>query len=644
MLIFNHKKEFLGIDDEDLKHLGLNSLTQLLSECTNFADLFVKKPGYIHNFKNFEWIDFVLHAEAEESKAIVHVRDKSFSCNIVIDTFYLTKDPSEVAFRIKLQQIRELNALEGAEIAKEVAANPRPKGVAPVAINENTLETPKEVDEPLVVDIAEKADVLPSFDEAETTVLQTADPYDVAQETTFDPYAKETLNVDEDVFSATPTPFTPEDNLDVFKDEEPFKEIPKEIIEVEKSPEIQPMLGDYINKEDDPYLNDLKVPEDYKYNPNVAAEELGLPVDLIEEFIGDFIQQSYEFKDELHTANTKEDLDEVKILSHKLKGVAANLRIEDAFEVLAIINTSDSSAEIEAHLKHFYVMIAKLEGKDTTQEIASIMQNAANEDNTDSTESLDEIDLSIQEENTSIEELEEVIAPIETPLESFENTTNNDENEDEDIYDFDFNTHNESKEEEVELPPMPTLDDNEEEDIYSFDLSNQSSSSDESDDLYDVGLKQPEDGPLLVMEEELNKNNKEDNFLSSFDDEDSFSSSDVLSTPEEEFSVPEAPAVVATINYDTALASAEIGLPQALVVELINDFKIDVNETKESFQEAIDASDTRSWQSIALKHKGVADNLRIIELAPTILAILKADNAQDAQTKITELYGLVEQL
>ena len=644
MLIFNHKKEFLGIDDEDLKHLGLNSLTQLLSECTNFADLFVKKPGYIHNFKNFEWIDFVLHAEAEESKAIVHVRDKSFSCNIVIDTFYLTKDPSEVAFRIKLQQIRELNALEGAEIAKEVAANPRPKGVAPVAINENTLETPKEVDEPLVVDIAEKADVLPSFDEAETTVLQTADPYDVAQETTFDPYAKETLNVDEDVFSATPTPFTPEDNLDVFKDEEPFKEIPKEIIEVEKSPEIQPMLGDYINKEDDPYLNDLKVPEDYKYNPNVAAEELGLPVDLIEEFIGDFIQQSYEFKDELHTANTKEDLDEVKILSHKLKGVAANLRIEDAFEVLAIINASDSSAEIEAHLKHFYVMIAKLEGKDTTQEIASIMQNAANEDNTDSTESLDEIDLSIQEENTSIEELEEVIAPIETPLESFENTTNNDENEDEDIYDFDFNTHNESKEEEVELPPMPTLDDNEEEDIYSFDLSNQSSSSDESDDLYDVGLKQPEDGPLLVMEEELNKNNKEDNFLSSFDDEDSFSSSDVLSTPEEEFSVPEAPAVVATINYDTALASAEIGLPQALVVELINDFKIDVNETKESFQEAIDASDTRSWQSIALKHKGVADNLRIIELAPTILAILKADNAQDAQTKITELYGLVEQL
>ena len=641
MLIFNHKKEFLGIDDEDLKHLGLNSLTQLLSECTNFADLFVKKPGYIHNFKNFEWIDFVLHAEAEESKAIVHVRDKSFSCNIVIDTFYLTKDPSEVAFRIKLQQIRELNALEGAEIAKEVAANPRPKGVAPVAINENTLETPKEVNEPLVVDIAEKPDVLPSFDEAETTVLQTADPYDVAQETTFDPYAKETLNVDEDVFSATPTPFIPEDNLDVFKDEEPFKEIPKEIIEVEKSPEIQPMLGDYINKEDDPYLNDLKVPEDYKYNPNVAAEELGLPVDLIEEFIGDFIQQSYEFKDELHTANTKEDLDEVKILSHKLKGVAANLRIEDAFEVLAIINTSDSSAEIEAHLKHFYVMIAKLEGKDTTQEIASIMQNASNEDNTDSTESLDEIDLSIQEENSSVEELEEAIAPIETPLESFENTTNNDE--DEDIYDFDFNTHNESKEEEVELPPMPTLDDDEE-DIYSFDLSNQSSSSDESDDLYDVGLKQPEDGPLLVMEEELNKNNKEDNFLSSFDDEDSFSSSDVLSTPEEEFSVPEAPAVVATINYDTALASAEIGLPQALVVELINDFKIDVNETKESFQEAIDASDTRSWQSIALKHKGVADNLRIIELAPTILAILKADNAQDAQTKITELYGLVEQL
>ncbi len=644
MLIFNHKKEFLGIDEEDLKNLGLNSLAQLLSECTNFADLFVKKPGYIHNFKNFEWIDFVLHAEAEESKAIVHVKDKSFSCNIVIDTFYLTKDPSETAYRIKLQQIRELNAIEGAEIAKEVAANPRPKGMAPVAVSEDILKTPPvENNEPLIVDIAGKNDAIPSFDESETTVLKTPDPYDVAQEATYDPYAKETLNVDEDVFSSEPTPFVPEDSLDVFKNEKPVEEkVIEKVEEVTKTPQVQPMLGDYINKEDDIYLDDLKVPEDYKYNPNVAAEELGLPVDLIEEFIGDFIQQSHEFRDELYSANTKEDLDEVKILSHKLKGVAANLRIEDAFEVLAIVNGSDSSAEIEAHLNHFYTMVAKLEGKDPVKEVASIMQNAVSEENTSSTESLDQIDLSLKEEETLPQKEEKPLDSVDnfdSQLDSFEDTTST---QDEDIYNFDLNTHDEAPEEEVELPPMPTLDEDDKEDIYSFDLIDDVTSKDEDSDLYDIGLKQPEDGPLIVMEEELS-NTTEDSLLNSFNDEDSFSSSDVLSTPEEP-TIAEAPQEIATINYDASVASAEIGLPVALVTELINDFKIDVNDTKDSFQQAIDESNTRAWQAIALKHKGVADNLRILELTPTILAILKADNAQDAQTKITELYGLVDQL
>jgi HPt (histidine-containing phosphotransfer) domain-containing protein len=127
------------------------------------------------------------------------------------------------------------------------------------------------------------------------------------------------------------------------------------------------MLGDvHYSAEEKGFLENLHVDKSYKFDPNVAAHELGLPVDLIQEFIGDFIQQAYEFKDELFEAVLKGDTNNIKILSHKLKGVAANLRIEDAFETLSIINTSNDSIEIEANLKYFFTIIAKLEGKEVS--------------------------------------------------------------------------------------------------------------------------------------------------------------------------------------------------------------------------------------------------------------------------------------
>jgi len=59
MLIYNFQKEFLGIDAKDLQELGYHDLSSLRSEVTDFADLFVKTPGYIHNFQHVHWIDFI---------------------------------------------------------------------------------------------------------------------------------------------------------------------------------------------------------------------------------------------------------------------------------------------------------------------------------------------------------------------------------------------------------------------------------------------------------------------------------------------------------------------------------------------------------------------------------------------------------
>jgi len=79
MLIYNFQKEFVGIDEADLEIFGFANLSELKAESTDFADMFVRAPGYIHNFKHVHWIDFVTCADpSEQSKVIIEVNSKTY--------------------------------------------------------------------------------------------------------------------------------------------------------------------------------------------------------------------------------------------------------------------------------------------------------------------------------------------------------------------------------------------------------------------------------------------------------------------------------------------------------------------------------------------------------------------------------------
>ena len=58
MLIYNFQKEFIGIDKSSLEALGLSTLSELQEQVEDFADLFVKTPGHIHNFKHVHYLRF----------------------------------------------------------------------------------------------------------------------------------------------------------------------------------------------------------------------------------------------------------------------------------------------------------------------------------------------------------------------------------------------------------------------------------------------------------------------------------------------------------------------------------------------------------------------------------------------------------
>lgn len=403
MLLYNHKQEFIGIDDEGLRLLNYSTLDELLNVCEDVADLFANEPGYIHNFKNFGWINFLLHADSEASSAIVHANGRVFSCKLVVNKIHLCENPAQNGYNVEMSQIK---AISGEEIKPHIIALKThknefnaPKYEIPIATNEPSSEldyshiTPTKLTEPSVLDIPNVG--LSSFDEID-------DLYPNLSTKLEEPRFQETL--------AQPAP----------------------VVSIAVPLTTRPMIGStHYSAQEKELLSHHKVDNKYLYDPHVASNELGLPVDLIEEFIGDFIQQSLEFKEDLFESSAKNDFNNLHILSHKLKGVAANLRIDDAFETLSIINASTDLIEIEANLKYYFEIILKLSGEESVQEETDKYNEIDDEPKTSpaiTSESVEEIysfglknyedeTLSVHEEEiASPEELISLMPPQESPF------------------------------------------------------------------------------------------------------------------------------------------------------------------------------------------------------------------------------------
>ena len=334
MLIYNSTKEFIGIDEHDLKALGLSSLSQLQSEATDFADLFVRTPGYVHNFKHVHWIDFVSYAEsAEESKVIISVHSKSYTASLSITKAYLTDNSNSEAYFITLNGLRPLSSRENETIASGVRSKPVPVS----AIDE---EQYKEMipDEPVIED---------AFDMAEE-VLEHTEPITFTEEPYEIPDTSLDIDFEEEEIAHAPVEFPDEE--------------PESLIQESVAPVVTPQVvqQDYETEEI------VEDDDGYVFDPQVASDELGLPVDLIEEFIEDFTGQAEEFKAEIYSALDENDFDSVARLSHKLKGVAANLRVENALGAITTVNISKDPDIIKTNLDLFYRIMNRLGGGGNT--------------------------------------------------------------------------------------------------------------------------------------------------------------------------------------------------------------------------------------------------------------------------------------
>lgn len=333
MLIYNHKKEFVGIDENNLHAFGFSNLSDFYNEVSDFADLFVKTPGYIHNFQHVHWIDYITCDDSGvKPKVIIDVNGKKFTTTLNIRAIYLSDNPLQNGYIVELTDI-EHSPLHKSKINQTITAK------APA--QKTVIEPPKEIKQ-----------------EEKIVIKQEAQHKDEYGDLSIKPIHKEIV--------------------------EPKRE---SLIEVKKT---------VADKEKDHFAN-------YMYDPHVASQELGLPLDLIEEFIEDFIAQSYNFKSGFYESLNTRNLNNLKAQSHKLKGVAANLRIEDALDVLTIVNTSDNYEEIKTNLDKLYKIIDKLSDKNSVEAQKNTLKESVKKPNED------DFILSIKEHNSDIKNDENIL-------------------------------------------------------------------------------------------------------------------------------------------------------------------------------------------------------------------------------------------
>ncbi|MDD5373740.1 MAG: Hpt domain-containing protein [Sulfurimonas sp.] len=499
MLIYNHKKEFLGIDEDDLKTLGLSNLVDLYTEAAEFADLFVKTPGFIHNFKHVHWIDYITCNESgAEAKAIIYVKGKSYTTGIEIKTIYLIDNPSQKAYIVNLANIKSLSDEQSEKISADIINKPTPKTVSPST------------------KLAEPA---PAYDRLSPNIIK-----DIYEDTTFDVEKK---SKQQDIIAKP-----------VFEKVEEPKAAP--IVKIEKISEEK--------TEEAPFSS-------YVYDPRVASQDLGLPIDLVEEFIQDFIAQANSFKEKLYEYAINGNLSSLKSQSHKLKGVAANLRVEDALDALSIINTSNDNNEIKANLDRLYRIIDKLSRKDVVA-------------------------------------AEPVIAKKEAQ-----------KSEDEFVLSF-------KKDKLAQDMPIMKIDDSEVPDT--------------------IEIPELADDEFLKQKITLNEASINDEDLSVLD-----SPVDDIKENAEEIIVEKIPDVV--MNYNKKQIAHDIGLDIDSFNELFEDYLNEANDLAKSMNTAIEKNDLKECKDIAIKLKGMSENMRIHDFDDALEAIINSTNTTDADSFVKNI-------
>ncbi|SFV57841.1 MJ0042 family finger-like protein [hydrothermal vent metagenome] len=578
MIIYNHKKEFVGIEKKDLQALKLESLAELQNEVFDFADLFVKTPGYIHNFKHVHWLDFIASADAiDENRVIISVKGRNFKAVLDVHSIYLVDEPQKEGYGIVLNALRELTKEESERISGDLA--------------QRTVQKPSEVKENLSVSEDKEPELEPE-PETPSQEEEIIDDIYATNENEDEPLTLE-FDDDEEEVPLASTEVVPEEPLKIDIPDEDVQEEPVDLFE---------------DEEDDKF-------RDYRFDPEFAAKELGLPLDLVEEFIQDFIAQAEEFKPQLYKALEEGQIDNLRMLSHKLKGVAANLRIEDAYDALVTINTSDDMTLVKRKLDRFYkVILKKIAGEEV--EVQTKPQNPPKEEQQEESISIDleqdSIEAPIKEESTQIS------SPLESQEEKIELSL-----DDEDVFLSSQKEEKDEKEEELKLDEVALddeikleLEEDKKEEPLTLEIS-QDEKEEEMPLTLDIEEDKQEEEISIDLEEKKSESQEEAPLEISLDDETEEITDPTLNSDE-----------IESITINIEEISSKMGIAPNLYEELFSDYISDMQEGISQLEELLISGNKEAIDKLALRLKGMSENMYIDIVAKELEEFITREDSQ----------------
>lgn len=329
MLLYNQERKLVAIDEKILEFLGFETLSDLFNRVDDIADLFVNRPGYVYNFKNFSWIDYVLYNPAKSHQAIVETSRGGVEVEIKINSllnrsgdlayFYVELIPLKLNDETDLFVPTAKAPFEGYTPVEE--PEPKTEPLQEPLINFDTLETDdKPIENKILPTPDEKIDLLPE-----------------AQED-FQIISNEQLATPKQIQESEPAPtqitFEPEQSSE-------------EVAITQEQP-----------------LEPVQESASSLYNLSTVAAQLEIDESLLKELVDEFIEQAYSYKKEIEDALSVEDKEKLSRLFHKLKGAAINLRISDVVDLLQTSEDEDITV-LQNKTERFYAFM-----EDFTKEVS----------------------------------------------------------------------------------------------------------------------------------------------------------------------------------------------------------------------------------------------------------------------------------
>ncbi len=149
MVLYDKNHKFIGISSKTLSYLGYEDIKEFSSVHSDFANILVNQEGYIYNFSNFSWIDFILYSGSPNKSALATLKNgREVEVKLSIEEIYL---PQEINGNSSFFAVHVTGEVDVGEESYEHTA---PKGIfnldnlMPTTDKENNKLEPQRIEDP----------------------------------------------------------------------------------------------------------------------------------------------------------------------------------------------------------------------------------------------------------------------------------------------------------------------------------------------------------------------------------------------------------------------------------------------------------------------------------------------------------------